>query len=841
MIVDDTLFGNIEQCQAGTLLGWVASKRHAEPITVRVMANGKLIGRGIANLYREDLKAAGINEGKHAFKIPLEELRALGEDIHLSLVEEHSLTPVEHPFFSISYHGPLLQGRIEQVDGSSITVTVKSNHNLTEQTAILLVDGLPVASKTFNDEDDSCCSFSMEIPAKYIDGRPHTIQLSIDGYSDCLASCAEVLRPLSYPWSTALKDIPASSSHFKEARYTTLVDRLLNISNGTNSLEVDALTQACELLKKYQQQVKLEFLSSYFRNDASIAVVVPFLGDMESFCHTMASIAVAFNESPFKLVVLTREELVGSLEGDLPLNSEILVNDQGLNALDISFLVDSIDVEFIALVQPGFEVEGRWLDRLVAPFSKAPLLSITFGKTVDHSGALLNLVDTNFNEFKTNPFSPEVNYQQHIAPTSELFVLRTASLKETHSSSHLSLYVPGSTSYCYFSETEKLHVNGLEDAYSLPPKRNKVLFIDSQVPSLGRDAGSYAAIQEMKLVQGLGFDVTFCPENLKNIDGNTEFLQSQGIEVLYAPFYQSVYDVVTKRGHEFSAVYITRYGVAEKWIELIRSFIPHAKILFNNADLHFLRELRQALALNDPKAIEASLDTRERELEVCKKVDAVLCYNTTEQAVITSHTLEAGKLYTTPWVLESQGLGFPLERRQGLVFLGSAAHAPNIDALNFLHDKVMPLLRAERPDIRLYVYGSGMEGLSSTYNSENIVIKGFARSLDDVFHQHRVFVCPLSFGAGIKGKVLDAMTYGVPCVLSDIAAEGTGLEQGVNTLIAHSEKEWAEAIIKLYEDEELWNSLSNNSKKLAASKYSFEHGLSVFKHIFQSLNIKSTT
>ncbi|TON63394.1 hypothetical protein, partial [Vibrio parahaemolyticus] len=103
-------------------------------------------------------------------------------------------------------------------------------------------------------------------------------------------------------------------SHFKEARYTTLVDRLLNTSNGTNSLEVDALTQACELLKKYQPQVKLEFLSSYFRNDASIAVVVPFLGDMESFCHTMASIAVAFNESRFKLVVLAREELVGVLK-----------------------------------------------------------------------------------------------------------------------------------------------------------------------------------------------------------------------------------------------------------------------------------------------------------------------------------------------------------------------------------------------------------------------------------------------------------------------------------------------------------------------------------------------
>lgn len=840
--MDTTLYGNIEQWQAGMLLGWVASKQHCNPIAIKVLANGKLVGRGIADIFREDLKAAGINNGSHAFRIPLEELRTYGRNVSLSIVEDQSSTKVSHPDFDLEFDSVLYRGSIDGIESNVATISLNSQNALAGTNVILYVDGYPISSRVIEQSVGIQCCFDMEIPAEYLDGTPHTITLGVDGYSDCLASRIEVLRPIAVPWYATRGEV-YSSPLASEARYNNLKSHISKAHNGETAVSISDICIAHQLLETASGTPDLSFMQSRFDLKSSAAVIVPFNEDLKSLYFTLASLVVAHTRTQYQLIIAVAPSHEASIQKITQFNGISIVYAESASDLDLRAVAESIDAEYIAYIQAGLEVGEGWLDDLLEPFNSRndeSGVSVTFGKVINSSGQLKYKVNTNIEAFQHNPFAPEANVYQFCAPTPEAFALKRATLMSNVPVKSPALLVSGVTFFFGAENLDESVVNQLNQLYTQPPKKKRILFIDSQVPSLGRDAGSYAAIQEMKLVQGLGFDVTFCPENLKNIDGNTEFLQSQGIEVLYAPYYQSVYDVVTKRGHEFSAVYITRYGVAEKWIELIRSFMPHAKILFNNADLHFLRELRQALALSDPKAIEASLDTRERELEVCKKVDAILCYNTTEQAVITSHMLETGKLYTTPWVLESQGLGFPLERRQGLVFLGSAAHAPNIDALNFLHDKVMPLLRAERPDIRLYVYGSGMEGLSSTYNSENIVIKGFVPSLDDVFHQHRVFVCPLSFGAGIKGKVLDAMTYGVPCVLSDIAAEGTGLEQGVNTLIAHSEKEWAEAIIKLYEDEELWNSLSNNSKKLAASKYSFEHGLSAFKQIFQSLNIKST-
>ncbi|WP_245217729.1 glycosyltransferase family 4 protein, partial [Rheinheimera maricola] len=85
----------------------------------------------------------------------------------------------------------------------------------------------------------------------------------------------------------------------------------------------------------------------------------------------------------------------------------------------------------------------------------------------------------------------------------------------------------------------------------------------------------------------------------------------------------------------------------------------------------------------------------------------------------------------------------------------------------------MPLLEKVRPDINLYVYGSAMPEEYKALETPNIEMVGFAENLDDVFYAHRVFVAPLLSGAGIKGKVLEAMAYQTPTVLTDTAAEGT--------------------------------------------------------------------
>ena len=130
----------------------------------------------------------------------------------------------------------------------------------------------------------------------------------------------------------------------------------------------------------------------------------------------------------------------------------------------------------------------------------------------------------------------------------------------------------------------------------------RVLFIDYTTPRPDRDAGSYAAIKEIKLVQSLGYKVTFLPQNLAHLGVYTEELERDGVEVITAPFYLSVQEFLDKHGAEFDVVYITRYYVGQATIDHIRRVAPKAKVILNNADLHFLRQLRTGLAQDDPAA-----------------------------------------------------------------------------------------------------------------------------------------------------------------------------------------------------------------------------------------------
>jgi glycosyltransferase involved in cell wall biosynthesis len=243
---------------------------------------------------------------------------------------------------------------------------------------------------------------------------------------------------------------------------------------------------------------------------------------------------------------------------------------------------------------------------------------------------------------------------------------------------------------------------------------------------------------------------------------------------------------------------------------------------------------------NKQDEVAQALVTRDQELEVCRNVDAVLCYNSTEHAVITSHILKADNLHITPWVLESKASGPDFSKREGIAFLGGFNHTPNKDAVEYLVTNIMPLLEKVRPEIKLYVYGSNMPIEYKDFEVNNVEMVGFAETLDSVYHDHRVFVAPLLSGAGIKGKVLESLAYGLPTVLSDVAAEGTGLTHGISTLIANEAEEWVDSIIKLYDSEELWNKFSENSVSLVEAKYSKDHGVKVFKGIFSSVGIYSS-
>ena len=366
----------------------------------------------------------------------------------------------------------------------------------------------------------------------------------------------------------------------------------------------------------------------------------------------------------------------------------------------------------------------------------------------------------------------------------------------------------------------------------------RVLMVDNSFPRLGQDAGSYAAIEEMKLMLALGCKVTFLPHNLLHLGVHVDWLQHLGVECVHAPFHRSIAKFFERRGDEFDVVYITRYVVAEKIIPLVKAN-SQAKIIFNNADLHFLREMRTAIAAGT-KDLSAVYVTRERELAVMNSADVVLSYSDIELEIISTHLLAKNKLFRCPWVLHEQCDIKLREERQGFAFLGGFAHPPNRVAMDWFVDNVMPILHRRRPDLTLHIWGSQLPEGTGWDQQPNVVLEGYAQSLDQVFNSAMVFIAPLQSGAGIKGKVLDSLAYGVPTVLSPVAAEATGLVDGSSTLIAHTPEQWALHIETLIDDERLWRHIRDNAVVLRDKQYSPEAGMKSMKAVFDYLDLDTS-
>lgn len=149
----------------------------------------------------------------------------------------------------------------------------------------------------------------------------------------------------------------------------------------------------------------------------------------------------------------------------------------------------------------------------------------------------------------------------------------------------------------------------------------------------------------------------------------------------------------------------------------------------------------------------------------------------------------------------------------------------------------MPALREAMPGIKLHLYGSDMPATFEALAADDIVLEGFVENLSTLFETHRVFVAPLLSGAGLKGKVLEAMSFGVPAVVSPIAAEGTGLVDGVSARVATSPVEWVEAIHELYVDEGRWVALSQACLGVARTHFSFARGCQQMRGILRALDI----
>ena len=892
--------GSIDHIDASTLTGWVADRKNDEPIEVAVYINGQFAGEGVASQFRQDLLEHGINKGQHSFHIELDsDLIKNGAKIEIRNKVNDETIDVND--FVIQFLDQVFKVDVTNAYGNKLDFEVSSDKVLHDKRLTIYIDGeLSIEHEIYSDNERIHDHFWL--PAKYLNNADHLIEIGIRGLPGRYGSAKINLSPILTPWQYVKESYKQpgflSLPRHADSRYESLNYQLEAMAEekGVISLK-DLRTVHDVVVESYEGRKKFPKFALPKFNKPEVSIIIPAYNKFELSYHCIASVALAFNKTSYEVILAddcsTDETVDASKIID---NLVISKNPENLRFLRSCNRASEIAKgEYIIFLNNDTEVTSFWIDELIMQHKKDPDVGLTGSKllnldgSLQEAGGIVWATGQPWNVGRNaNPLQPEYNYvrqvdylsgaalciptkvwqevgmfSEELAPayyedTDLAFKVRAAGYKTLYvpfsevihfeGQSHGTDVTKGLKRYQVINEKtfrkkwyKAFKKNGEPSMKNLQIEKDRnieqrVLVINYATPMANKDAGGYALIQEIKLMVSLGFKVTFVPENLAHFGKYTKDLQRLGVEIIYTPFYISLQEVLDLRLSEMDAVYITHFNVAQNYIDRIKR--AGKKIIFNNVDLHFLREMRAALnGGRDDKALKKAVETQSQELDVCRKADAILTYNITEHAVITSHILEADKLHLTPWVLEEKQQGPSFSKRNGISFLGGYNHKPNIEAVEYLVKDIMPILAKKRPDIVLFLYGSNMPEAFKEYEADNIKIIGFAEHLDDVYHSHRVFVAPLLSGAGIKGKVLESMAYGLPTVLSEVAAEGTGLTHGISTMIAQKPEEWVEAIVKLYDDEKLWNRFAENELALVKEKYSFEHGKKTFKEIFSSVGL----
>jgi glycosyltransferase involved in cell wall biosynthesis len=308
--------------------------------------------------------------------------------------------------------------------------------------------------------------------------------------------------------------------------------------------------------------------------------------------------------------------------------------------------------------------------------------------------------------------------------------------------------------------------------------------------------------------------------------------------MLYAPYCTSVAQHLKESGRRYDLVFLFRPGVVERHIKTIRKHSPQTKVLFHTVDLHYLRLSREAELHKDKVKMKAADEMKRREFALIRAVDTSIVVSTTELELLRLE-LPNERIRVFPLIMDIPGTDKEFKDRRDIIFVGGYQHAPNIDAVRYFVNDVMPILRRRLPSIHFYVVGSKPPAEIQALASEDVIITGFVEDLSSLLDRMRVSVAPLRYGAGIKGKIGTAMAVGLPTVATSLAAEGMSLTNGEDILVADGAEAFAEAVARLHEDEALWNNLSQTGLDFAKKTWGAEAAWVTLDSILSNMGILS--
>ena len=327
------------------------------------------------------------------------------------------------------------------------------------------------------------------------------------------------------------------------------------------------------------------------------------------------------------------------------------------------------------------------------------------------------------------------------------------------------------------------------------------------------------------MIAELGWAVTFCaanpadwgPEFLASADGRAGYEDALRVVGVTRFVYgiDGIRAFLIESGGRMRYAFLSFPAVARDVTPLIRSHCPWARVIFDTVDLHFLRMRREAELRGDPRLAAEAERMRQLELACMRSADVTVAVSEAERQLLLDLVPEA-VVETLPCVFQLPSSLPPGPcGRAGLLFVGGFWHAPNSDAVHWFAEHVWPRIRLQSPGVVFRIAGSDpTPEVLALARLPGIEVLGYVPDLTPHFDGARVFVAPLRFGAGMKGKVGQSMVHGLPVVATAIGAEGMSAVDGQHLLVAESAEDFAERVLSLLEDDKLWRRLQERGRRL---------------------------
>ena len=607
-------------------------------------------------------------------------------------------------------------------------------------------------------------------------------------------------------------------------------------------------------------------------------IIIPAYGQLIYTLACLRSLASAHTETPFEVLLVDDASPHGELDPlkEIP-NLRILTNKKNVGFLySCNRGAKKARGEYLVFLNNDTLVTDQWLDELVKQRDAFPDTGLTGSRLLFPTGKLQEAGSIVFSDATANncgwgkavaepiySFARLTDYVSAAAMAIRADLFKKIGRFDTHfapayyedtdlafrvrESGKDVVYQPASTVIHFGGASHGRDLNStlksnqvrnqklfaerwkevLQEHPPLPDSRElaalrldkpRALVFDATMLTPDRDSGSLRMFNLMQVLRTMGYSVTFISKDLRPLKGYLEDLQENGIHVICAPHVTSHVKYLEQYGSEFQVCIISRPDTALVWMERTRLLCPNARVLYDTVDLHFLRRERE---LRTTGRVIGNGYRKEDELRAVRQADAALVVSEVEQQKLRKEAPDAD-VYVVSNIHRTTPPDLPFDDRTDLLFVGGFGHPPNEDAVRWFVRHVFPLVSEEIPDIRLHVVGSNPDEELLELASEQVLFWGFVPDLSEHLASRRVSVAPLRYGAGIKGKVNEAMAHGLPCVATSVAAEGILATDGEGILVADDPEAFAAAVAKLYQSRELWERISEASLASVERQCSFE-------------------